>query len=246
MNSDQSKLAIRAVHFDMDGTLVFHPTQNLHYQSWVEVLKKYQLGFDMHTFNQHFFGKANEQISHFISNTLKLDPQTLSKEKERYYREVMVPEHLEFVPGCEAFLTQLKALNICTGIITSAPYKNLETTWQHLNLARFFKPELVITEEDVIESKTYKPHAAPFLELVKRAGISKDHTVFIGDSNADIAGARNAEIFSVGIATNHSVQELLDLGANLAFRHYEEIDLKALNYAFVESKSLKAPSKVGN
>ena len=246
MHSAKAQFSIRAIHFDMDGTLVFHPTQNLHYQSWVEVLKKYKLNFDMATFNQYFFGKANEQISNFIKHELKLDPKTLSFEKERYYREMMVPHHLEFVPGCEAFLTQLQTMNICTGIITSAPYKNLETTWKHLNLARFFKPELVITEEDVMETKTYKPHAAPFLELMQRAKIPKEQTVFIGDSNADIAGARNAGVFSVGIATNHSVQELLDLGANLAFKHYEEIDLRMLDYAFVESKSFKAPSNIGN
>ncbi len=235
-------LSFKAVYFDMDGTLVHGPAQNLHYEAWKAVLKLQGINdFKLQDFMDYFFGRANEQIFKTLREKFKVDAERASREKENYYCEELLPKHLFLVDGVEEFLTQLQKENIQIGIITSAPYQNLKATWDKFKLDRFFKMEMCVMEEDVMEQGFYKPHPEPFEKLMRRTGISKNETIFVGDSHADIIGAKNVGIFGVGIATHHTPEELYALGARIVFRDYTQIDLQELskkNFEFISAKAL--------
>ncbi len=235
-------LSFKAVYFDMDGTLVHGPEQNLHYEAWKAVLKYQGIDdFQLKDFIDLFFGRANEQIFKALNEKYKVDAKRASHDKEKYYCEELLPKHLFLVDGVETFLTELQKQKVQIGIITSAPYQNLKATWDKFRFERFFKMEMCVMEEDVMEQGFYKPHPEPFEKLMRKTGIPKHETIFIGDSHADIIGAKNVGIYGVGIATHHTPEELYQLGARVVYRDYTQIDIHELskkNFEFVSAKAL--------
>ncbi len=121
------------------------------------------------------------------------------------------------------------------GIVTGRERFETEFSLKRFNLSRVFPPELIVTREDTIE---HKPSPQPLLECKKR--ICKKYrlhenteTIYIGDSVDDLASAKNAGFFFIGIlggVTNIEQRnalriELLKGGCNLIVDDAEELFL---------------------
>lgn len=224
--------SFEAIYFDMDGTLVYSPQHHLHYEAWVQVFQKMGISFSQDEFQKDFFGRANPQLYALLETEYQVDGLSTCLEKERVYRDILVPKFLQPVPGLFNLLNLLKEKSITVGVITSAPLLNWQSSAHALGLDQYFEPRLVLTEEEFKETQNFKPSPKPFIEMARRTQIPISKSIFVGDSEADMLGAKNAGMFRVGIETHLSPDEFKKLDANISLPDYTHFDLDLIEKEF--------------
>jgi phosphoglycolate phosphatase len=125
-----------------------------------------------------------------------------------YYRE----HKLDFTYAYKGVLESLAALRQLhdgparsMAVLTNKPVRPAQAICEALNLAPFF---LHIYGGNSF--KTKKPDPEGILALMAEAGAKPEETVMIGDSEVDVATARNAGTWSIGCTFGLSPQSLED------------------------------------
>jgi phosphoglycolate phosphatase len=90
-------------------------------------------------------------------------------------------------PHARHFLSALKAIGIKTGLISNVGKKVMEKAFKKMELQRFF--DIVVTRNDV---KALKPSGEGITLALDRLRVTKDRSLFIGDSLDDIHAAKEA------------------------------------------------------
>ena len=191
-----------AVIFDMDGVICH--TNPYHSQAFRQFFAKRNLSPTDEEFAQHMFGKSNSYIlKHFLQRDIVGEEfAQLEDEKESLFREIYEP-HVDPVYGFMAFLKELKANGIKTGVATSAPRANLDLIAGKLALSDYM--ESFMASEDVTK---HKPDPQVYLTSAERLGVKPEHCVVFEDSFSGVSAALNAGMKVVGVLTAHSLSEL--------------------------------------
>lgn len=111
--------------------------------------------------------------------------------------------------GARELLEQLRGEGRRLGICTNKNHELTLAILDELNLSKYFGA--VFGER---EGFARKPDAAPLLETIAALGGSPDSALMTGDSEADVACARAAEIPSVVVTFGYSKVAPQDLGAD--------------------------------
>ncbi len=192
----------RAVFFDLDGTLIDSAKD---------------LSFAINTMTQELGLKdpSLQQIKNWIGNgTLKLVERALAfnniqaNEKElnnafelfsNAYREC-VGEYSTLFPYAKELLVKLLANNIKLACITNKPLEFTEFLLQQNMISQFFS---IICAGDNVKFK--KPDKWPLVYASKKLDVALKDSLMIGDSQHDIAAARNAgcDVIAVSYGYNH-------------------------------------------
>jgi phosphoglycolate phosphatase len=90
-------------------------------------------------------------------------------------------------PGAAALLRQFAAAGLRVGMVSNVGRRALGEALQRFGLAEFLKP--VISRDEVT---TMKPRAEGILRVLSAWQLSADAVLFVGDSRADVRGARAA------------------------------------------------------
>lgn len=194
--TDMTSLDIKAVIFDLDGTLV-NTISDLA-DSVQTALREYNLP-----------GHTIEEYTSFVGNgTLKLVERSLPEDK-RTDRDFVNAVHNRF--------SEYYAEHYCD---TSLPYDGVKELLEYLNGRevalcvnsnkpdRFTKaivkklfPNIkfacVMGARDTVPKK---PDSASELEILSHLGLDKSNAVHVGDSDVDVATAHNAGLVCVGCA----------------------------------------------
>lgn len=103
-------------------------------------------------------------------------------------------EDLETIPypDFEPTMAELVSRDLKLGVITNTSWRLPKDEVK--NLSRFFS---VITTS--YEHGFRKPHPSIFRVTLEKLGVSPDNAIHVGDSEADVAGARNAGMKSAFI-----------------------------------------------
>ena len=208
--------------FDMDGVLV--DNREYHKQAWAQFIDTYcgDKKFDYEELMVQFFGKTNQKIFEFLFDR-KMEGNELAlweDRKEELYR-VGINTDIVPVPGLIEFLHSLKATNIPTGIGTSGPMKNVQFVLDKFVAHQFFS---AITDGNQVERG--KPDPEVFLRTAQKLGTDPHRCIVFEDSFSGVQAGLNAGMTVVGIATEHSVELLLHVGATIAVRDFTEINLE--------------------
>jgi pyrophosphatase PpaX len=91
-------------------------------------------------------------------------------------------------------LQKLKDTDHSLGMITTANKPKIIHLIETTGLQGYF--DCIITSDDVAN---LKPHTEPFEKALAHFSVSPSKCLMVGDTEADIAGARNAKIDSVGV-----------------------------------------------
>ena len=83
----------------------------------------------------------------------------------------------------------------------------------------------IVGKVDVVHGK---PHPEVYLTTLERLGLPVERCLVFEDSKAGIQSARSAGMPVVGIASGHSMEELMDEGVDLAVKDFRELNLKQL------------------
>jgi phosphoglycolate phosphatase len=178
---------VEAILFDFEGTLVdFQWNLKGAVQETIEMLKA--SGFPIDRLQNYKYSTLmNEAMKMAIE--LGQSPDEV-KEKigaiyDRYDGDALTRWTLR--PRVKDFLSALKTKKIKTGLVTNVGKIALEKAFQRLNLSPFF--DVLITRNDV---RILKPGREGIHLALNRLHLSKDRTLFIGDSLDDIHAAKEA------------------------------------------------------
>jgi beta-phosphoglucomutase-like phosphatase (HAD superfamily) len=134
INSHLMSDQIRAILFDLDGTMV--DNMRYHIAAWMEIGKKLGRELTPEFIQREFSGRKNEELFPLIAGRPMdvAEIVQLAEEKEARYRELYAP-HVRLVEGLDSLLSRFVEQRVAVGIATAAPRKNRDFVLLGLGLA---------------------------------------------------------------------------------------------------------------
>lgn len=190
------------VLFDWDGVIIDSSRQ--HEASWERLAAEEHASLPPDHFVRGF-GRKNELIIPEILGWTR-DPaeiHRLSLRKEALYREIVVEQGLEALPGVHTFLQRLRAAGVPTCVGSSTHRENIDTILQVMGFTGLFDD--IVTAEDVNEGK---PHPDVFLKAAGKISREPTHCVVFEDALAGIEAGQAGGMKVIGVATTHDAATL--------------------------------------
>jgi HAD superfamily hydrolase (TIGR01549 family) len=209
---------VRAVIFDLDGTLV--DTVYGHTLAWQRVLHEAGLhieGWKIHRLIGMSGGLLTKAAGHEIGRELSdAEVEQLQKRHGEVYR-ALLPERRP-LRGAVELLRHLRDAKIQFGIATSGKREDVKPS-----LAALDVPDgIVVVDRSDVERA--KPEPDLFLACQERLGVNREECYVVGDAVWDLLAARRASMLGVGLLTGgYGEQELAQAGAYRVYRDPAEL-----------------------
>jgi len=205
---------IRAVVFDLDGTLV---NFNLDYKSLrAEVrsfLIRHGVPASLLSINESMF-EMLKKTEIFMKNndrtekTLEEVNKGIWKITEKY--ELEAAKTISLLPGVTEVLRAVKEMDLKIGLCTVNSEKTTDCILKKFKIENFFS---AVTPRDKV--KHVKPNTEHLKATLKALGVKPEEALMVGDSIIDMKCARELGAIAVGLPTGISKpEELIDAGAN--------------------------------
>jgi HAD superfamily hydrolase (TIGR01509 family) len=189
----------RAILWDMDGVLV--DTGKLHYESWIEVLKPYNLTYSWDIFASTF-GTTNPSIIKTLFDNPSEDFITeLGEAKERAFR-ASVPGRISLLPGAGEWLQKFSDWGYGQAICSSAPVENIDVLIDGMGIRHHFNALVSALH------LASKPDPAVFLKAADALGAAPHNCIVIEDAPAGVEGARRGGMKCIAVATTQPESNL--------------------------------------
>ncbi len=182
---------VRAVLFDLDGTLV--KSIELHYQAWASALMELGIALSYERYTLLEGTRGIDLASMFLSaqSEKKSSPEQLLHRKE----ELMGSPNFLAYDGVENLLLKLRASGIKTAIVTAALERRVKTSVS-TNILNLF--DVVVTAEKCSASK---PDPAPYLKACELLGIQPSQSMVVENAPLGVASAKAAGCKCVALTT---------------------------------------------
>lgn len=180
----------RGLLFDLDGTLV--NSLDFVEASWCAWAQR--KGLNAAQVRDYLHGKpALSTLRHFMPDASDAVIEQEFRQLEEY--EARNTQGITPVAGAIAFLTQLDALGVPWGIVTSGSRK---VACARIKQVGFPAPRVLVTSEDIQQGK---PHPEPFLHGAQQLNIPPTHCIAFEDSDAGLRAASAAEHVVIEVLT---------------------------------------------
>jgi HAD superfamily hydrolase (TIGR01509 family) len=207
-----------ALLFDIDGTLA--DTDTLHLEAFNLILGPRGHVFDHARFARELQGFSTASIcERFLAGEPPGRQLAIMEEKEATFRK-LVAGRIQPTPGLIALLDHADQASIPMVAVTNAPRPNAEMLLTGLGITHRFKA-IVIGDE----LQHGKPHPMPYLEGLRAGGAAAGASVAFQDSRSGVKSASAAGIATVGIRTGLGHAELVEAGAAVTAKDFEDSDL---------------------
>lgn len=215
-------MKIKAVFFDLDGTLLY--TIEDIASSLNRVLERH--AFPIHSIETYctFIGDGMKLlVTRALPAEIQADQNKTDFIVAEFRKEYSIVENPTtcVYDGIPELLLELKKRGVTCAVVTNKPHdKALDV------VARFFPNtfDVVVGQRDGIP---VKPDPASAKEVQQKLGLTNDEIIYIGDSGVDMTLAATAGYFAVGCSWGYrSVEELKAKGAQVII----ETPLEALGF----------------
>ena len=198
---------IRAVSFDLDGTLI---------DSTEAIVASF-----FHTFEvvgepppprQAIVDSIGYVLEDQFAVLTKQDPAQCVRIYREHYGKV-ASEMTFLLPGARAALERLSEAGLALGYATSKCKRFAAPLLEHLGVAGFFQSGL--GPEEVTHPK---PHPEAVLRSAEGLGVSPEELFFVGDTHFDVLAAREAQVRCLCVTTGYATRQALEaLGPEAVF-----------------------------
>jgi HAD superfamily hydrolase (TIGR01509 family) len=203
---------LKALIFDMDGTLVH--SDPVHLQAFVEVLSPEGVTVDEHVYRSTIIGRTNESIfASLLPHRTVEEHVAFADEKEAAFRRLALD--LKPLDGLFDLLDWARERGIKVALVTNAPRLNADHMLDVLSLTKRFPVQITI--DQVVRGK---PDPLPYLTALERLGVRADEAVAFEDSPSGMKAAKAAGLFSFGVLTGLTAQEMRDVGADATIEDF--------------------------
>lgn len=178
---------LSGVLFDWDGTLVDSAAAS--YRSYVQVFSEYGIEFDRETFERTYtpdWYRTYEAVGLAREHWPRADARWTQA-----YGEVASA----LLAGARAALERLAASGLRQGLVSSGDARRVRREIEAHGLGGFFGETVVCGGE----TERRKPDPQPLLVALGRMGVPPGEAAYVGDSPEDVAMAKAAGVFAVGI-----------------------------------------------
>lgn len=213
-------MTIKAVVFDLDGTLVDTAPDLMAATNHVlSLLRRRPITMPE---VRSFVGRgARILIERGVAATGDaIDEASLSYYHAEFLRhyEGHTADRSEIFPGAVALLTRLADSGIKAGVCTNKPEGLSRQLLDALDLSRLLG---AIIGPDTIGIG--KPDAAPYLETVKRLGVPAKNSILVGDSETDILTARAAQVPVIAVTFGYTPKPVAEYRPDHLISHFDEV-----------------------
>jgi HAD superfamily hydrolase (TIGR01509 family) len=206
---------LTALLFDLDGTIV--NTDPIHFLAWQKMLSRYDMDIDEAFYKSRISGGLNPQIlADILPQLSQQQAKDFAEEKEAMFRQMA--SKLEPVAGLNEVISWCQQYDIKLALVTNAPRENTYFVLKILGLEDTF--ELIVLAEDEAAAK---PDPTPYRVALQRLGVEIEQAIALEDSPAGIRSATGAGLRTIGIASTHSPQSLINMGSFMAISDFTEL-----------------------
>lgn len=186
--------------FDWDGVVI--DSSRLHEKSWEWMAGEFDLPLPEGHFTRGF-GMKNERIIPEVLGWAKerAHINDLAARKELRYRELVMEEGLDPLPGVAAWLQLLRDAGVPCAIASSTDRANIDCVLDRIGLRAYF---IAIVSGDEVEHG--KP--APDIFLKAAAKLGGLPSLVFEDALVGIEAAHRANMKVVAVTTTHPAEEL--------------------------------------
>ncbi|MGC2868478.1 phosphoglycolate phosphatase [Proteus vulgaris] len=200
--TDKKLKGIRAIAFDLDGTLTDSAVGLTEATDYALTSKGFAPA-GKHNVTIWVGNGVDMLLTRALHNAGVEDvTETLLKEMRDLFDEyyaTSVKTGSDLFPHVKETLEVLASHNIPLGIVTNKPSPFIAPLLQQLKIDKYFS--LVLGGDDVKEKK---PHPAPLYLTMGTFGVKKEELLFVGDSRNDIIAAQAAECPCVGLTYGYN------------------------------------------
>jgi pyrophosphatase PpaX len=210
MDDENSVLAervarVRAVLFDLDGTLVDteelilssarHATEKVLGEALPDAVLRHNIGVPLKV-----------QMAEYAPDHV---PELLAAYRE--HNAIVHDDLIREYPGTEEALSAVKTMGLPMAIVTSKSRPVAQRGVDFFCLGRFF--EFVVGYED---TTIHKPEGEPILEAARRLGIPAEDCIYVGDSPHDMAAGKAAGALTAAAMWGPFPDRVLEPGPDFA------------------------------
>ena len=178
--------ALRAVLFDWDGTLV--DSAEASYRAYVRLFDELAIAFDRARFEETYSPDWHRTYAR-----LGLASERWAAADGRWL-ELYAEEETRLLPDAAAAVARLAEAGLALAVVTSGSRPRVERELAAFGLSARFAA--VVCAEDCARRK---PDPAPLSLGLARLGIEPAAAACVGDSPEDVAMAKAAGVFAVGV-----------------------------------------------
>lgn len=186
--------------FDWDGVVI--DSSALHEKSWEWMGHTFGLPLPEGHFRRGF-GMKNERIIPDVLGwaTERDQINSLAAHKETRYRELVLEEGLEPLPGVAVWIERLYTAGIPCAIASSTDRANIDCVLDRIGLRRFFTA--IVSGDEVEHGKP-----APDIFLKAAAKLGSLPALVFEDALVGIEAAHRAGMAVVAVTTTHPARDL--------------------------------------
>ena len=180
--------------FDLDGVVL--DTESQYTVCWDRIGKVYKPDIP------HFAHLIKGQTLNQIFNRYFKDEEEAQHEIENQLIEFEKSMDYAYIPGVDAFITDLKRYQVNMAIVTSSNQQKMTNVYQrHPEFEVFF--DVILTSEDF---KRSKPDPDCYLTAAAHFSVSHNQCVVFEDSINGLKAGNAAQMKVCGLATTNSVE----------------------------------------
>jgi len=214
MAGDLSASPVRALVFDLDGTLT--DSDPLHHQAFAAALALFGLAMSEERYRTEVSGRTNAAICRLLfPHGTQAEHRRFAEGKESRFRDLA--SRLERLPGLTYLLAFAAGRGLPTALVTNAPRANAEHMLRGLDLEGGFTVMVLAEEVD-----RPKPDPMPYRLAAERLGIAPGEAVAFEDSVAGVRSASAAGLVTFGVTTSQTAATLRSAGADHAIADFED------------------------
>ncbi len=187
-------MTIKAIIFDLDGTLV-HTVSEYRYAVVKKTLKELGVSsFSKKNTDKFWFGGNRNKT---IREIFKVEPEVFWKV---FHKHDTIEEREKHTKAYEDvdFIKELKKEGYKTGIVTGSIESIALMEIKMVGKESF--DAIIITQ--ISNGVEPKPHPSGLERCINMLGVKKDEVIYVGNSDEDIIAAKNAGVLDVLIDRN--------------------------------------------